>query len=86
MGVGNTINSPHRNSAEWCNGSHEGLKIPWTEMSVRVRVPSPLPRGSPPMEVKCVRYPTNPNSKGKDSDDGSPSPIFKGLEEVSYRW
>ena len=23
---------------EWCNGSHEGLKIPWTEMSVPVRV------------------------------------------------
>jgi hypothetical protein len=23
---------------EWCNGSHEGLKIPWTETSVPVRV------------------------------------------------
>ena len=22
----------------WCNGSHEGLKIPWTVMSVPVRV------------------------------------------------
>ena len=24
----------------WWNGRHEGLKIPWAEMSVRVRVPS----------------------------------------------
>ena len=22
----------------WCNGSHEGLKIPWTVVSVLVRV------------------------------------------------
>ena len=26
----------------WCKGSHEGLKIPWTGRSVRVRVPLPV--------------------------------------------
>lgn len=24
--------------AAWCNGSHEGLKIPWSERTVSVRV------------------------------------------------
>ena len=27
----------------WWNGRHEGLKIPWTEMSVRVRFPPEAP-------------------------------------------
>ena len=27
-------------SAQWWNGRHEGLKIPWAEMPVRVRLPS----------------------------------------------
>ena len=26
-------------SPRWWNGRHEGLKIPWSEMAVRVRVP-----------------------------------------------
>ena len=27
-----------QNMPTWCKGSHEGLKIPWTVMSVPVRV------------------------------------------------
>ncbi len=27
----------------WCKGSHEGLKIPWTVMSVPVRVRPSVP-------------------------------------------
>lgn len=28
--------------AQWCNGSHEGLKIPWAAMPVSVRIRSEL--------------------------------------------
>ena len=30
----------------WCNGSHEGLKIPWSVTAVRVRVPPSVQFGS----------------------------------------
>ncbi len=30
------VNQPY--AAQWCNGSHAGLKILWTEVSVSVRV------------------------------------------------
>ena len=42
----------------WWNGRHEGLKIPWTEMSVRVRFPPEAQNPDFKGKQKAQRRPT----------------------------